>query len=103
MPPADSLAADSLAAEDRQLLTLLCCVEAIDRRLQDCRPEDRWHWTSRRNAALFLLNRLADSAAGRGIPVSVRQLSAAEREAIAAQHSLLAPLDLSRSATEPRR
>lgn len=75
-------------------VTLLCCVEAIDHQLSVCRPEDRWHWQSRRNSAVFLLNRLADSAARRQTPMDIGQLPREQRQAIANSHSLLCPLDL---------
>jgi len=77
-----------------QVVTLLCCVEAIDHQLTVCRAEDRWHWQSRRNSAVFLLNRLADSAAVQRTHIDIGHLPPRQRRAIAERHSLLCPLDL---------
>lgn len=79
------------------MVTLLCCVEAIDRQLTCCRDEDRWHWQSRRNSAVFLLNRLADAASVQRTHIPIAHLSQQQRQHIARGHSLLCPLDLSSS------
>lgn len=79
------------------MVTLLCCVEAIDRELISCRDEDRWHWQSRRNSAMFLLNRLADAVIGHRTSIHIGHLSEQQRQDIARRHSLLCPLDLSPS------
>jgi hypothetical protein len=83
-PPARSI--------DDDVADLLICVEEIDRRLSDSSTSDNWQWRSRRNVAVFLLNRLAAEASIAGVKIDVTAIEPKQRQRVLARHPLVGPL-----------
>ena len=84
---------DSTISLTENLICLLCCVEEIDQRVETCLPHEKWRWVSRRNTAMFLLNRLGDSAAEQQLTPALHEIPQIDRKRIADSQSLLAPID----------
>ncbi|MEO2024412.1 MAG: hypothetical protein ABGZ23_00870 [Fuerstiella sp.] len=76
----------------QEVADLLICVEEIDRRLSDSPNSERWQWRSRRNVAVFLLNRLANEASDAGTKLDVRSISPEQRRRVLSDHPLVGPL-----------
>jgi len=70
---------------------LLICVEEINRRLSDTSRSDKWHWRSRCNVAVFLLNRLADEARTAGVKVTVPAIEPKQGQPVLSHHPLVGP------------
>ena len=89
-------AGDSEQASQRQIrdnvVRLICVLEQIDQRLQNCDVEDQGRWRTRRNSAIFLLNRAWLTASEKKLEIRVEHLPPAERKSLAMGHSLLEPL-----------
>ena len=85
----------------QKVTDLLVCVAEIDRRLLDCPNSERWQWRSRRNLAVFLLNRLADEASIAGATIDVRSISPEQRQRVLSDHSLVEPLSRYSPDTSP--
>ncbi|MEO2014247.1 MAG: hypothetical protein ABGZ53_07715 [Fuerstiella sp.] len=76
----------------QEVTTLLVCVEEIDHRLSASPNSERWQWRSRRNVAVFLLNRLADEASTADAKIDVQSISPEQRRRLLADHPLVGPL-----------
>lgn len=82
---------DYLAVDN--FIQLACCVEAIDDRIRSAPSHHLWHWNSRRNTAIFLLNRIADQIAVGTQTLELPRLTETQRRKIADNHSLLSEID----------